>query len=61
MNKCAQQFVWLQRAFGMGSHMMRIFVKVSVDQIHRYVLGIVVGFARLRCQIGSHDFAASIK
>src|ERR1700684_3963144 len=45
VDESAQQLVWLERAFGRRTDMMRIFVEIGVDAIDGHVLGVVIGLA----------------
>jgi hypothetical protein len=56
-----QQFRRLQGALGVGGDVVGVFVKVGVDQVDRLVLGIVIGLALRRRQIGRNDLAAAIE
>src|SRR5215471_11464657 len=56
-----QQFLRLQGALGVGRDVVGVFVKVGVDQVDGLVLGVVIGLALLRRQIGRDDLAATIE
>ena len=50
-----------QGPLGMSRYVMGVLVKIGVDEIDRLVLGIVVGLALFRCELGRHHLTAAIK
>jgi hypothetical protein len=54
-----QQFRRLQGALGVGPNVVGVFVEVAVDQVDRLVLGIVIGLALFRSQLGLAVAAAN--